>query len=149
MSRSARRCVNRGHRALDVSHAFNLGNHQVAQDLAGTAHDGVDIGIKSLVTHRMHTHRYPWQHGRGLLARIRMRLKSQRNHHLGMVAFGTHGGPVFAIQRSIKNAGPEFGRQFGLQLQAFAHAHLNATVMVANRQKPGRSLGAQKDISRV
>ena len=50
-----------------------------------------------------------------------------------MVFFPANRRPVLAIERDIKNTGAELLRQFGLQGQAFDHARLHATIVVAHR----------------
>jgi hypothetical protein len=59
-----------------------------------------------------------------------------------MFGFATNRGAIFAIEGDVKNARPELLRHLGLQLQAFAHPHFHATVVVAHRQVHSARLGA-------
>ena len=73
----------------------------------------------------------------------------QAEHQLSVVLFATHGRTIFAIEGDVHNANAKFLVQLGLQLQAFAHARLNAAVVVANRQNAGCGLSAKKNVARV
>ena len=75
--------------------------------------------------------------------------QQQRDHQRGVISLATHGRAVFAVQCDVKDAGAELLAHLGLQLQAFAHARLNAAVVVAHRQYAGRSLSALKNVARV
>jgi hypothetical protein len=59
-----------------------------------------------------------------------------------MLGFATDRGAIFAIQGDVKDARPELLRHLGLQLQAFAHPHFYATVVVAHWQMHSARLGA-------
>jgi hypothetical protein len=52
----------------------------------------------------------------------------------GMFGFTAHGRAIFAIERGIKHAGAKLLGHLRLQLQAFAHAHLDTAVVVAHGQ---------------
>ena len=63
--------------------------------------------------------------------------------------WSANGRAVFAVQCHVKDAGAELLHHLSLQLQAFAHPHFNAAVMVAHRQVSRGGLGAQKNFTRM
>jgi hypothetical protein len=54
---------------------------------------------------------------------------------MGMLNFTAYWGAIFTVQGDIKHAGTKLLRHFRLQLQTFAHPHLDTTVVIAYRQK--------------
>ncbi len=58
-----------------------------------------------------------------------------------MLGFSAHRCTVFTIKGDIKDAGAEFLRHLNLQLQAFAHPHFDAAVVIAHRDHDTRGLG--------
>ena len=103
-----------------------LGTMMMAQPVSCLAHNGGDIVGKSRVIHRMDTSSYPslWS-----------RSGCQACHQRRMLGLQPDGRAIFTIEGDIKDAGTEFLRHLGLQLQAFAHARFDAAVVVADRQK--------------
>ena len=85
---------------------------------------------------RMHTRRHT---GPGCSA------VGQFGHQLGVSRFLADGSAVFAIERDIKDAGAELGHHLGLQLQAFAHAHVHAAVVIADGQAHCATLGVEQN----
>ena len=134
------RTVQRALGPQDIVHRLHLGDHDVGQPVARLPHDGGDIVGESRMVHRMDARSHTGT-GRGL--------HGQGRHQTRMLGLEAHRSAVFAIQRDVKDAGAELLRHLGLQLQALAHAHLNATVMVADRQKTGLRLGAQQHVARM
>jgi hypothetical protein len=49
--------------------------------------------------------------------------------------FTAYWGAIFTVQGDIKDAGTKLLRHFRLQLQTFAHPHLDTTVVITHRQK--------------
>ena len=80
----------------------------------------------------------------GVVSLVRVRHGSIRkgDNHICMVFLPANGGAVLAVQGHVKDASPELLGHVSLQLQAFPHPHLDATVMVANRQHACCALGA-------
>jgi len=75
--------------------------------------------------------------------------QQQGHHQRRMIGLAAHGCAVFAVQRHVKDASTELLTHLGLQLQAFAHARLDAAVVVAHRQNAGSGLSAKKNVARV
>ena len=126
--------------ALNIGCRIDLGNHQVAQPVTRLADDGGNVRLKGRMVNRVHTRCHAGTGGCG---------QQQRNHQRGVISLAAHGRAVFAVQRDVKHAGAELLAHLGLQLQAFAHARLNAAVVVANRQNAGCGLSAKKNVTRV
>ena len=121
---------------LHVLHPLHLGQHDVHQAMAGLAGDRGDVAFEGRMVHRMHPHRD---------ARIGPGTQCQRDDERRMFRFAPHRRAVFAIERDVEHAGAELLRHLLLQLQALAHARLDAAVVVAHRQHAGARLGAEED----
>ena len=65
-----------------------------------------------------------------------------------MVTFATHRGTIFAIQCDVENACAKLLRQLRLQRQALLHTGLDATIMVAYRQRLSHAR-AQQHVTRM
>jgi hypothetical protein len=94
------------------------------QARTGLANDARDVSLKAGMIDRVHPH--------GDAGR-RVCLQGQFGHQGSVLGFAAHRGTIFAIQGDIKHASAEFLQHLGLQLQAFAHADLNAAVVVTDR----------------
>jgi hypothetical protein len=129
--------VDAGGRACDVGRAAGLGDHQVGQSAAHAAHQQVHHLLEPRVVHGLQAGAHaPETVGR-------------RGHQLGdevgVLDLAAHGRPVLAVQRDVEHR-PEFG----LQLQALAHAHLHPGVVVAHGQGCGcRFAGVEQSVPRV
>ena len=112
----------------------------VAQVLAGLARNDGHVVRKRRMVDGVHArcHAGPG----GCLLR-------QLHDERGMRALLADRGTVLAVKRDVEHAVAEFRRQLGLQLQALAHARLDAAVVVAHRQGTGHGLGAEQDLSGV
>ena len=140
-NRRAPACVERLAGAARTSATrFHLGNHDVAELLAGLAGDGGDVLLE-----------------RGMVrpdgpgpprAPSALANASQRHDQRGMLGLAADRRAVLAIERHVEDAGAELLAHLRLQLQALAHPRLDAAVVVAHRQKAAR-LGAEKDCSRM
>ena len=122
---------------LDVGHRLHLGNHDVHEAMTGLAGNLAQIGLERRVIDRVHAHRHA---GRGCGG------QRQFGHQRRVLGFAAHRGAVFAVQRHIEHAGAELLGHLGLQLQAFAHARLDAAVVVAHRQHHGAGLRALQHV---
>ena len=119
---------------------FHLGNHEVAEPVSGVARDRGHIICKSGVIDRVYAR---------CDTGLRRSVARELCYKSGVGGFGPHGGAIFAIERDIENAGAKLLRHLGLQLQAFAHACLDAAVMIANRQKTGLRLRVEQHFTRM
>ena len=123
-----------------VVHAFHLGQHEVAQAVAGLADDDVQVLREAGVVHGMHACSHAGA-GRGIAR--------QRGHQARMGRLLAHGGAVLAVQRDIEHAGAELIHHLGLQLQALAHARFHAAVVIADGQVQGTALRIEQHLGRV
>ncbi len=116
-----------------ISRRLDLRNHQMTQPMPGLTDDAGDVGFKSRVVQRVHANRHP---------RFGSRSQQQRHHQGGVVNLTAHRRAIFTVQRHVKNAGAKLRMHVGLQLQTFAHARLDAAVVIADRQGAGCCLSA-------
>jgi hypothetical protein len=126
--------------ALNILHRLHLGHHQVHQATGGTARNVGHVGIKRGVVHRVDPHRN---------ACVRCCGERQLGDQRGVFRLAAHRGTILAIEGDVEDAGAVFLRHLGLQLQAFAHPHLDAAVMVADRQLHAAGLCAHQDVARM
>ena len=59
-------------------------------------------------------------------------LTRQLRDQLGVLAFQTDGRAIFAVERHVEHDMAELGAHLVLQLQALAHAHFHAAVVIAD-----------------
>ena len=78
-----------------------------------------------------------------------IRDRGQFGDQCSVFGFATDWRAIFAVQGDIKNAGAEFLRHLGLQLQAFAHPRFDTAVMVTNRQRHATGLRTQQNVARM
>ena len=113
----------------------------VAQLRRRLARNGVHIRSKRRVIDRMH----PRRHAR---AGLRLHgLLRQLRHQRGVFTLFAHGRAVFAIERDVEHAVTVLGHQLRLQLQAFAHTHFHAAVVVTHGQRLHARLGAKQNFT--
>ena len=108
----------------------------MAQLVCSATSDDVHVRLEMGMVDRMHTCRHT---GTGCCT------VGQLGHQLGVGRFLAHGGPVFTVQGDVEYAGAELGHHLGLQLQAFAHAHVHAAVVIADRQPHCATLGVEQN----
>ena len=106
--------------------------------MARLARNGGYIVGKGRVIDRMHTGCHTGTGGG---------LTGQSSYQGGMGCLTTDGGTIFTVQRHIKDAGTKFFGHFSLQLQAFAHPHFDAAVMVTDGQKTGLRLRTKENVA--
>jgi hypothetical protein len=123
---------------VHVGHRLHLGQHDVRQALTHLPRNRRNVLGKSRMVDRMHPHRH---------ARLGRRGLDQRHHQRGVLGFGTGGRAVLAIERDVEHAGAELFGHLGLQLQALAHARLDAAVVVAHRQRHRAGLGVGEHLA--
>ncbi len=112
----------------------------MTQARAGAAHDVRDVGLEGRVIDRMHAHRD---------ARADRRGQREFGDQRGVLGLATHRGTVLAVEGDVEHTGTEFGGELGLQRQAFAHARLDAAVVVAHGQDHRTGLGTEQDLTWV
>ena len=125
---------------LHIGQRFHLGDHQVAQAVRRLPGNGGQVARKSRVIHRVYA---------GGHAGLGLGREGQRGNQRRVLGLAAHGGAVFTVERDVKHASAELLAHFGLQLQAFAHAHFHAAVVVAHREHAGGGLRPQQHITRV
>jgi len=125
---------------LDILHRFHLGHHEVHQTVAGTACDVGHVRVEMGVVHRVDPHG-----DAGVMSRV----QRQAGDQLGVICLATHRGTIFTIEGDIEDTGAELLRHLGLQLQAFAHPHFDAAVVVADRQLHAAGLRPEQNVTRM
>ena len=112
----------------------------IAQALARIARHDVHVALERRMVDRMNAHPHPCAVGRG---------HGKLGHEQRVLGLAADRRTVFAVQRDVEHAGAELLGHLGLQLQALAHARLDAAVVVAHRQQAGGGLGAKEDVTRM
>jgi hypothetical protein len=128
--------IDRGRGALQFCRVARLGAHQVGRAPARRQHDGHHVG-EARVVHRQHAHAHA--------AEAVERIGQQPGDQVRLLDLAAHGRAVLVVQRDV-----EHRAQLGLQLQALAHARLDAAVVVADRQRRhGTLVGVEQGLAGV
>lgn len=104
------------------------------------AGDHTQVVGKAGVIHGVDTHGHPRTIGSA---------ERQLNDQGCVRRFAAHRSPVFAIERNVEDAGTKLLGELRLQLQALAHAHFHAAVVIAHRQHASGGLRVKQDFARV
>ena len=124
------------HGALQIGHAAHLRDHQVRELRAGLADERLRDRVEGLVVDRRQPRTDP--------SEAVVRADQQLGDQLRMLGFAADRRAVLGVERDVEHR-PELG----LQLQALAHARLDAGIVIADRQCRARLAGAEQREPRV
>ena len=133
--RPAAGCVDGLRGALHVGQAVGLGQHQVGRAHCRTQHRAQHVP-ETRVLQRQQPH--------ADAAVLVVAAAQQRGDEVRLLDLAAHRGAVLVVQRHIEDR-----THLRLQLQALAHAHLDACVVVAHRQGRAEVVAVEQRLARA